>query len=107
MFFEKKYIYLVVSAMVVGICRIDIYIPGSNSLKNKRSVIKRIIHKLRSKYNVSACELDNQDAWRHATLGLAYVSNDNAVVDRAFSSIEELLESNGEIEVTGFNTEIL
>ena len=98
---------MVVIVVIIVVCRISVYIPSSNSLKNKRSVIKRVIHMLRNKFNVSVCELEQQDALRNSTLGIVYVSNDRAVIDRTLSHIEELLESYGDIHITDFNVEII
>ena len=62
--------------MVVGICRIELHIPESRSLKDKRQVIKRIKDKIRNSFNVSIAEIDNNDLWQRASLGVSVISND-------------------------------
>ncbi len=92
---------------MVGICTIEIHIPGSDSLKNKRRVIKSIIQRIRNKYNVSVSEIDEQDIWQRATLGIACISNDKNIIHKTFSHIENFLDSNMEIQVINLYIEIL
>lgn len=60
------------------ICTITfhLHIPCSHSLKEKRSVIKPIIHRLRREFNISVSEVDMMDTWKEAILVCAHVSND-------------------------------
>ena len=53
-----------------------LYIHGSHSLKNKRSIIKPIIHRLHREFNISVSEIDKMDVWNEAILVCAHVSND-------------------------------
>ena len=92
--------------MVVGICTVEIYIPEANSLKSKRAVVKSVVQRLRNKFNVSVCELENQDLWQRATLGMACISSSKDVVQKLFSSTEDFLVGVGTFEVTGVNIEI-
>jgi len=62
--------------MVIGICTIDLYIPTAYSLKSKRSILKSVISRLRREFNVSIAEVENQDVWQSAVIGVATVSND-------------------------------
>ena len=61
--------------MIVGVLNIELFIPGSNSLKTKRSIIKGIKDRLRSHFNVSVAEIDHADKWQRASLGVSSVSN--------------------------------
>jgi uncharacterized protein YlxP (DUF503 family) len=62
--------------MVIGICRIVLSLPWNDSLKGKRSVVKSVLERARTRFHVAAAEVDDQDAHRRATLGFALVSND-------------------------------
>ena len=53
-----------------------IYIPSSHSLKEKRSIIKPIIHRLRREFNISVSEVEMLDVWNEAILVCAHISND-------------------------------
>lgn len=61
--------------MIVGTCLIALEIPGAQSLKDKRSVVKSILARLQNQFKISAAEVGDLDHWRSAELGLAVVSN--------------------------------
>jgi uncharacterized protein len=62
--------------MLVGVCRVVLGLPGNNSLKGKRSVVKSVLERTRQKFHVAAAEVEDLDNHRRATLGFACVSND-------------------------------
>jgi len=66
--------------VVVGLCTIELSLPGHRSLKDKRSAVKPLIAWIRREFNVSVAEVGGQDTWQSATLGIAAVSNDSAYV---------------------------
>ena len=61
--------------MVVGTLLIELRLPGNHSLKGKRQVVKSLLARLHNRYNVAAAEVDNNDRWQVATIGVACVSN--------------------------------
>lgn len=63
--------------MVVGVARIVLSLPWNDSLKGKRSVVKSVLERARTRFHVAAAEVDDLDAHRRATLGFAVVSNDS------------------------------
>jgi len=94
--------------MVIGYCQIDLHIPGSHSLKDKRSVIRSIVARVSQQYNVSIAELDHQDVWQSAALGVACVANESARVHRQLETIVHWVEQNRpDVEVVDYTIEIL
>jgi len=85
--------------MVVGILSLELYIPGALSLKEKRYVVKSIKTKIANKFNVSVSEVDHNDKWQRATLGIAKVSKDIITIDRVFNSLSDFLEKDVRIEI--------
>lgn len=83
--------------MVVGVCRIVLGLPGNDSLKGKRKVLRRVLDRTRNQFNVAIAEVSSQDDLRRATLGFAVVSNDgrhaNSMVDRIGAFIEGSTEA--------------
>ncbi len=63
---------------MVGILKLKLYLPGVTSLKEKRSRLKPLLHRLHREFNVSVCEFDKQDAWKDTLIACAWISN-NAV----------------------------
>jgi uncharacterized protein len=78
--------------MVVGICTITLHLAGDGSLKGKRRVLKSTMARLRQEFNVSVAEVDAQDNWQQAVLGMVCVSNDasyaHGLLERAVGWIE-------------------
>jgi hypothetical protein len=93
--------------VVVGVCRVTLAIPETASLKGKRSVVKRVIHRVRSEFNVAMAEVEDQDFTESAVLGFAVVANDhrfvNSVMDKVVKFIQELYLA----EIEDYTHEIL
>jgi uncharacterized protein YlxP (DUF503 family) len=78
--------------MVVGVCRVELYIPEANSLKAKRKVIKSLKDRIRQKFNVSVAEIELQDLWQRTILGVATISNDKKQIDAALNKVIFFIE---------------
>jgi len=92
--------------MFVGVGQVELYIPESGSLKSKRFVLKSIKTKLRNKFNVSVAEIDNNDKWQRASLGVAVVSNERKIVDSTLNQVINFIESEVRVEVIDHSIEI-
>ncbi|MDO8885448.1 DUF503 domain-containing protein [Candidatus Oleimmundimicrobium sp.] len=75
--------------MILGLLELDLHIPESHSLKDKRSIVKSIISKIRNKYNVSVGEMEHQDLCQRALIGIVCVSQNEHDLRRIFGRIEQ------------------
>lgn len=73
--------------MVVGIARIVLGIPEARSLKDKRSVVRRVIDRVRAKFNAAVAEVGDNDVHRRAVIGVSVVSNDRRHVNEMLDTI--------------------
>jgi uncharacterized protein YlxP (DUF503 family) len=80
-------------ALVVGVCRVTLRLPENHSLKGKRQVLKSLISRLHNKFNVSAAEIEDQDSWQIASLGVTYASNNERQADSVLASVIEFIRS--------------
>jgi len=80
--------------MNVGVCLIELRLPENQSLKGKRRVIKSMITRLRNDCNVSVAEVDHQDSWQLATLGVANVSNHGGHAQEILSGVLRFISQN-------------
>ncbi len=91
--------------MNVGVCRISLRLPENLSLKGKRRVLKSIITRVRSKFNVSMAEVDDHELWQLATLGICCVSNDGRYTNEVLSKVVDFIV-NGRFDVEILDDEI-
>jgi len=66
---------------------LEISLPYAHSLKEKRSVVQKIRDRLRSRFNVAVAELDHQDVWQQATLGVVSISNSRPLLENVFRQV--------------------
>jgi uncharacterized protein YlxP (DUF503 family) len=94
--------------MNVGTCRVQLRFPENLSLKGKRQIVKSITTRLRSKFNVSVAEVEDNDLWQLATLGIACVSNNKRYTNEVLSKAVNFI-TNGrfELEIVDYEIEIL
>ena len=85
--------------MIVAVLIFELYIPGSNSLKAKRSSVKSIKERLRSRFNVSVAELDHTDKWQRSSIGVSIISNDKTHVEQVMSKVTDLVYGDRRVEV--------
>lgn len=85
--------------MHVAGCRVVLRIDMSGSLKDKRSVIKSLLERIRSRFNVSAAEVGRLESWHEGEIGLAAVSNDPAHARNVIEAVVRYVESDGRAEI--------
>ena len=94
--------------MNVGVCRISLRLPENLSLKGKRRVLKSIITRVRSKFNVSMAEVDDHELWQLATLGICCVSNDGWYTNEVLSKVVDfIVNGRFDVEILDYEIEIL
>jgi uncharacterized protein YlxP (DUF503 family) len=102
-----------VDAMFVGTGIIEIYLSESNSLKDKRGILKRIVKRTQNEFNVSVAEIGANEHWKKALIGFAMVGNDkpyiNRKIDLIFNFVEELRLAevvNAKFEIMSFSASL-
>ncbi len=73
--------------MPVGLLTLEIHLPYSHSLKEKRAVLRKIRDRLRSRFNVAVAELDHRDVWQVATLGVVTISDSRQLLDSVLRDV--------------------
>ncbi len=93
--------------MIVGLCTIELFLPGSQSLKDKRQVLLSLKVRLREKFNLSVAEVDGQDLWQKAVLGLACVANEGRYVNQVLEQALNVIRAVPTVEVVQSRIELL
>ncbi len=91
--------------MVVGVCKMELSIDQVFSLKEKRHIVKSIIERLKARYNASVAEVDLNDTWKNAVIGVTCVSNEVGHVDSMMNKIVEFVENDGRAILFNYSTE--
>jgi len=81
--------------MIVGVMTTQLHMQGITSLKEKRSIVKSLIGRLKAKFNISISEVDNQDNRTSAIIAMAMVSNDTRFIDQQFDTIINFMQKDG------------
>jgi len=93
--------------MPVGLLTLEIYIPDSHSLKDKRQVLRSLKERLRARFNVAVAELDGQDTWQRAQIGVVTLSNNAAHVEQSLQAVFAEAENLLGRDLVDHNLEVL
>ena len=93
--------------MVIGVCRIDLWLMESNSLKCKRRTVRSIIDQLKARYNVSVAEVDHHELWQRTSIGIACVGNQKQYVDEVLQTVVRSVANNAATEITNCTIDFL
>ncbi len=94
--------------MMVGVCRVTLRLPENSSLKGKRQVVKSLMARIHNRYNVSIAEIDNQDSWQIASLGISCVSNSNGHANEVLTKVVGFIRANRlDAEVLDWDVEMV
>ena len=92
--------------MFTGSARICIHLQGVMTLKDKRRIVKSVIGRLKSRFNVSAAEVDRLDNKRMAVIGIAVVSNDRTFTISQLETVKNFIYNDGRFYVGDVKTEV-
>ena len=81
--------------MIVGVMTAKLHLQGVTSLKEKRGIVKSVMGRLKSRFNISAAEVDHQDNKTSAVIAMAMVSNDGRFINQQFDIIINFMQKDG------------
>lgn len=77
--------------MVVGLLKVEVHLPLAQSLKDKRSVLKSLRDQIRGRFNVAVAEVEPNEKWQRAVVGVATLGEDRAHVQGLLTQVTEWL----------------
>ena len=92
--------------MHLGTLVITLHLHDTQSLKDKRQIIKSLVETTRQKFNISIAEVDDLDSWRRAQIGIACVANDKRYVNQVLDKVLDSIESNPSVDVGEVSLEL-
>jgi len=93
--------------MTIGILKLSLFIPFSNSLKEKRMVLSSFKQRLRNKFNVSITTLDDQDKWQRIELAVVCVGNNGRAVDTLLNTVVGFTKEFNQLELIDYTLELI
>ena len=87
--------------------RVELRIRDVRSLKEKRRTVKSVTSDMVRTFGVSVAEVDHQDLWQRATLGVAVVAAQPAHLDRIVHSIEKAFRERTDVEMLASAVEFM
>jgi len=81
--------------MIVGVITAQLHMQGIGSLKAKRSIVKSLIGRLKSRFNIAIAEVDHQDNKTSAVIAIAMVSNDSRFINQQFDAVIGFMQKDG------------
>ena len=85
----------------------ELLIPWSHSLKDRRSAVRGLKDRLRSRFNASVAEVGYQDKWQRATLAVCVVDNDRHRLEATMGRVRQLAEEAHDLQVADMRQEWL
>ncbi|MBQ6631830.1 MAG: DUF503 domain-containing protein [Romboutsia sp.] len=92
--------------MRVIVMKVDLRADWCHSLKEKRMVVKSVVGKLQNKFNISVCEIDNQDIHNLITIGIVGIGIDSKVCDSIIDNIINYIEDITDAEIINIEQEV-
>ena len=86
---------------------VQLHMPESQSLKDKRQVVKSLKERVRNRFNVSIAEVDYIDLWQRCAIGIAVVSTTRAHAEETLSTAVQFIETDGRAQLLEFTSEVV
>jgi uncharacterized protein YlxP (DUF503 family) len=93
--------------MIIGAAVVEIHVHGSQSLKQKRGVVRSISRRVRNRFNLSVAEVGGQGTWQRAVLGLTTAGTNGGQVRTVLERAVEFIEKLHLAEVTDCDVELM
>jgi uncharacterized protein YlxP (DUF503 family) len=93
--------------MVIGVCKLDLRIPENHSLKEKRHVLRKLIDRVRTRFNVAIAEVGDNDVWQRAQMGFCTVGNDRRHINSSLDKVIYFIEQMNLVEMVHTEIEII
>jgi len=75
--------------MPIGLLTLEIHLSEARSLKDKRQVLRSLKDRLRGQFNVAVAEMDHQELWQRAVVGVVSLSDEAAHLERSLQAVAE------------------
>ncbi len=93
--------------MIIGILKVDFFLPHASSLKEKRMVLRGIKDRVRENFNVSVSEVDDHEKWQRAKVGIAAIGTDKQGINSLLDKVLNFLSEGRNFEIINHEMELI
>jgi len=93
--------------VTIGVLELELFIPESNSLKDRRMVLHSLKARLRNEFNIAVSQIDEGDKWQKAVLAVVGVERSRQQMNSTISRIVNFIESSGKVSLIDHRIEML
>lgn len=93
--------------MIIGLLRLEFFLPYAHSLKDKRIFLRGLKDRLRNRFNVAVAELDFHDKWQRSAVGIVTLNQQRTFVEQVLDKVLRDIEATAEAEIVGRRIEFL
>jgi uncharacterized protein len=87
--------------MWIAVIRLDLLIPGSRSLKDRRQAVRSLKERLKNRFDVACSEVGDLESWNRASLGISAVANEKPILQDIVDEISRYSQNDANVQVTG------
>lgn len=93
--------------MYVAVCRFSLLVPQSHSLKEKRSVVRRLRDRVQQRFHVGLVEVAGQDTWQRADMAFSILTSTRAAAEAAIAGVLAFTAAQDQGEIAAVRHEVL
>jgi uncharacterized protein YlxP (DUF503 family) len=95
------------SAFFISLLTIELMIPWAHSLKDKRSAVRGLKDRLRSRFNASVAEVAYQDKWQRAKIAVCIIGSDKRQLESGMTKVAQLCEEAQDLQIADMHQQWL
>jgi uncharacterized protein YlxP (DUF503 family) len=95
------------SAFFISLLTIELMIPWAHSLKDKRSAVRGLKDRLRSRFNASVAEVAYQDKWQRAIIAVCIIGSDKRQLESDMTKVAQLCEEAQDLQIADMHQQWL
>lgn len=89
------------------VMRLDLLVPGSRSLKDRRQAVRSLKERLRNRFDLACAEVGDLESWNRASLGLSFVANEKPLLQDLADQVARYAQNDPNVQVTGVERDYL
>jgi uncharacterized protein YlxP (DUF503 family) len=91
----------------ISLLTVEVVIPWARSLKDRRSAVRGLKDRLRSRFNASVAEVSCEDKWQRAVIAVCILGSDRRQLESSMSKVRQLCEEARDLQIADMHQQWL